>query len=137
MRLLFTSLPMLAAPVAASADKYAVSESIAGNGAIPGWLLPVMFVALLVYHLRDHSKLEGQLARDRYQHEQTARMLAEAKASLRVAENDAASLRQKYQGLHAAVQQDFDGRTTDEEFTSAVDPYIEPIDYVIHKKPGA
>lgn len=137
MRTTFTAAVLLAIPVAAWADKYGIDEAISESGSVPSWLLPVMFLALLAYHLHDHSKLDGQRARESYQHEQTSSKLSKARIDLAAAQKEIAVVNAKYQGLHAAVQKHFEGVTTDKEFTDAVEPYLDPIEYTVYKKPEA
>ena len=107
------------------------------SGPLPGWVIPVAFIALLVCHLHDHSKLDGERARESYEHEQTAKQLSEARRNIAAARQELEEVKKKYDGLHSGIQRYSDGLTTDEEFAAAVEPYLDPMEYAVYKAPEA
>lgn len=118
---------LLLAPIATFADRYGIDEAMSEGGALPGWLLPLAFIALVVYHLHDHSKLDGQRARESYEHEQTSKRLSEARRDLTVTKQELADVKYRYSALQSGVHKYLEGLTTDEEFSAAVEPYLDPI----------
>jgi hypothetical protein len=137
MRTPATTALLLLVPILAFADKYGIDEAMSDSGPITGWLLPLAFVALLVYHLHDHSKLDDARARESFEHEQTSKRLYEARSSLAAMRLELEQVKARYAGMHAGVQQYFEGLTTDEEFASTIEPYLDPIEYTVHKAPEA
>ena len=135
MRNSITTALLLLVPILAFADRYGIDEAISEGGPIPSWLLPLAFVVLLIYHLHDHSKLDGQRVLESYEHEQTARKLFEVRSDLAAAKRELDKATKKYDGLHAGAQSYFKGLTTDKEFASALEPHLDSIEHTAYKAP--
>jgi hypothetical protein len=96
-----------------------------------------MFAALLIYHLIDRDKMDGKRAFESFERQRAETKLREALSSIAELERDVERLSKKYYGLQSAVQRHFEGLSTDEVFTADVEPYLDPIEYTIYKKPKA
>ena len=100
---------------------------------MPGWLLPLAFLALLIYHLHDHSKLSGQVALEAHAHGQTAKKLTESIRDLAAAQNEIAEQTKKFELINTVVREYLEGATTDEEFWASMETFFVPIEDPIHR----
>lgn len=109
----------------ALADKYGVNESSSGD--FPAWVLVVMFIGLLVYHLHDHAKLTGELASVRWnldiERERTAEAVAKLQAEWASATSSLENERHKWHQWRRAHVKWMNGDMSDDDFVEALNRY--------------
>ncbi|MBC3906233.1 hypothetical protein [Undibacterium umbellatum] len=124
------------------ADKYGVDESIGDAQSLPAWLLPVLFIGLLIYHFKTVSELKDEnISTAARKDSQILKIFDELEKEKKGKEDALRSLRQalleithgklKIYGQHqelkvlkSALQLYFEGEIYDTDLFEAVEPFF-------------
>lgn len=66
----------------AIADRYGIDEASADSGPLPSWALPLAFIALLIYHLKSTSDMQGEVASAVHRNDSDIKLLKDDKKRL-------------------------------------------------------